>query len=119
MRGELGRQLEKLQRQASAAQRYRELKSAERRLKGELAALRWQKQNTQMVALQKKQQASQHELNTLEDQQRGGETGLQTYRQQADDARAHHLITKGLLCVSVVVLDICCLVAGTVFISTR
>ncbi|WP_137167078.1 chromosome segregation protein SMC [Salinimonas lutimaris] len=88
VRGELGRQLEKLQRQASAAQRYRELKSAERRLKGELAALRWQKQNTQMVALQKKQQASQHELNTLEDQQRGGEAGLQTYRQQADDARA-------------------------------
>jgi chromosome segregation protein len=41
VRGELGQQLEKLQRQATAAKRYKELKQSERRYKAELAAIRW------------------------------------------------------------------------------
>ncbi|SFR43412.1 condensin subunit Smc [Marinobacter daqiaonensis] len=42
LRDELGRQLEHLQRQAQAAERYRELKASERRYRAELTVLRWQ-----------------------------------------------------------------------------
>ncbi len=41
VRQELGKQLDKLKRQAAAARRYKELKAQERSLKAELAALRW------------------------------------------------------------------------------
>ena len=41
LRDELGRQLEHLQRQARAAERYQKLKGEERRLKAELLALNW------------------------------------------------------------------------------
>jgi chromosome segregation protein len=41
VREELGRQLQHLQRQARAAEQYRELRATERRLRAELLALRW------------------------------------------------------------------------------
>ena len=47
LRDELGRQLEHLQRQARAAERYQKLKGEERRLKAELLALNWQDLSTQ------------------------------------------------------------------------
>ncbi|MFT4940591.1 MAG: chromosome segregation protein [Paraglaciecola sp.] len=52
VRGELGQQLEKLQRQATAAKRYRELKQKERTYKGQLAALRWLKHNEIIARLE-------------------------------------------------------------------
>jgi len=45
VRGELSEQLSKLQRQALAATKYKELKASERELKAQLAVIRWLKQN--------------------------------------------------------------------------
>jgi chromosome segregation protein len=48
LRQELGRQLERLQRQAQAAEKYQEYKAEERQLKAQLSALRWQALNVQV-----------------------------------------------------------------------
>ncbi|MDX1589703.1 MAG: chromosome segregation protein SMC [Oleiphilaceae bacterium] len=48
LRDELGRQLEHLERQARAAEKYRSFKQDERRLQAELAALRWQGLDNQL-----------------------------------------------------------------------
>ena len=48
LREELERQLARLQRQAKAAERYREYKAEEKRLKKELLALRWQAQSSEL-----------------------------------------------------------------------
>ncbi|GMQ97068.1 MAG: chromosome segregation protein SMC [Gammaproteobacteria bacterium] len=47
LRDELGKQLERLRRQAKAAERYKTLKQEERRFKGELLALRWRSMDTE------------------------------------------------------------------------
>ena len=49
LRDELGRQLERLQRQAQAAEKYQEYKADERQLKAQLSALRWQALNEQVA----------------------------------------------------------------------
>jgi chromosome segregation protein len=49
LREELGRQLERLQRQAQAAEKYQEYKAEERQLKAQLSALRWQALNDQVA----------------------------------------------------------------------
>lgn len=48
LRDELGRQLERLHRQAQAAEKYQEYKAEERQLKAQLSALRWQDLNEQV-----------------------------------------------------------------------
>jgi chromosome segregation protein len=48
VREELGKNLEKLRRQAATAERYKELKATERRLKAELTGLRWYYFNEQL-----------------------------------------------------------------------
>lgn len=60
VRAELDQQLEKLKRQASAARRYRELKSRERQLKAELAVVRYLGLGEQMNVLDR--QISTQEL---------------------------------------------------------
>lgn len=47
LRDELGRQIERLQRQANAAEKYRDYKAEERTLQAQLTALRWQQLNGQ------------------------------------------------------------------------
>ncbi|QEY58268.1 chromosome segregation protein SMC [Pseudomonas sp. C27(2019)] len=47
LREELGRQIERLQRQANAAEKYQEYKAEQHRLNAELTALRWQQLNSQ------------------------------------------------------------------------
>ncbi len=47
LREELGRQIERLQRQAHAAEKYQEYKAEEHSLKAQLTALRWQQLNAQ------------------------------------------------------------------------
>ena len=49
LRDELGRQLERLQRQAQAAEKYQEYKAEERQLRAQLSALRWQALNEQVA----------------------------------------------------------------------
>lgn len=51
IREELGKQLAHLQRQSNAASKYKELKQEERKLKGELSALKWRKFNQQVELL--------------------------------------------------------------------
>lgn len=85
VRGELGQQLEKLQRQASAARRFKELKAKERTLKGELAALRWLKHSNQIETLEARIQQQDAEIEAFVAQQRGDEKGITTYREQQQD----------------------------------
>ncbi|MFC6439537.1 chromosome segregation protein SMC [Bowmanella sp. JS7-9] len=87
VRGELAQQLEKLQRQASAAQKYKTLKAQERQLKAELAALRWLKHSQQADSLQKHVDELEVDLQALMQQQRGDESGLLIKQQQRDDLR--------------------------------
>lgn len=87
VRGELGLQLDKLQRQASAARRYKELKAKERKYKGELAALRWLKNSNQIEMLEARIQQQESEIESFVAQQRGDEKGITTYREQQQDLK--------------------------------
>lgn len=58
IRDELDKQLQRLERQANAAERYKSLKTQERRCKAEILALKWQ-------ALTSEQQQKQNELQRL------------------------------------------------------
>lgn len=87
VRGELGLQLDKLQRQASAAKRYKDLKAKERTLKGELAALRWLKHSSQIDTLNSRIQQQESEIEAFVAQQRGDEKGITTYREQQQDLK--------------------------------
>ncbi|RDV26098.1 chromosome segregation protein SMC [Alteromonas aestuariivivens] len=88
VRGELGQQLEKLQRQAAAARRYKALKATERQLKADLAAIRWLKHSEQIEKLQHQIQLQQSELEALVARQRGDEAGILGYQQQAEERKA-------------------------------
>lgn len=87
VRGELGRQLEKLQRQAAAAQRYKALKASERKLKGELSAIRWLKHTQHIEKIEGELAKEQNELDALIAQQRGDEAGIEKYRTQSEDIK--------------------------------
>ena len=80
VRDELGKQLEKLQRQAAAATRYKTLRAQARELKGKLAALRFLKNSEHIEALQKQQQALQLEVDDLVARLQGDEAGLESYK---------------------------------------
>lgn len=87
VRDELGSQLEKLQRQAAAARRYKELKTQERKYKAELQALRWlahEQQATQVRAAIQQQEA---ELERWIAEQRGSERGTIELREQITTAK--------------------------------
>lgn len=83
VREELGQQLEKLQRQATAATRYKALKSEERRLKDELHAVRWLKLEQQRQTLTHQQQQQKTELARWQAEQTGDERGVIERREQA------------------------------------
>jgi chromosome segregation protein len=85
VRGELAKQLEKLQRQAAAAKRYTALRSQERTLKAELAAIRWLKQNAILEKTEQQQQQLEIEVEGLIARQRGDEAGEARYRSQVQE----------------------------------
>ncbi|AAV82535.1 UNVERIFIED_ORG: condensin subunit Smc [Idiomarina abyssalis] len=87
VREELGQQLEKLERQAAAAIRYKELKASERKFKGELQALRWLKLDNQRQQLQTQYAEQQTELERWQAQQSGDERGAIELKEQAEEAR--------------------------------
>ncbi|MDV6317111.1 chromosome segregation protein SMC [Idiomarina sp. HP20-50] len=87
VREELGQQLEKLERQAAAAIRYKELKASERKGKGELQALRWLKLDNQRQQLQAQYAEQQTELERWQAQQSGDERGAIELREQTEEAR--------------------------------
>lgn len=87
VRQELGQQLDKLQRQAAAAKRFKELKARERKLKGELAAVRWLKHNEHVAQLEHTLQEQETELEAFIAQQRGDERGMTGYKEQQADLK--------------------------------
>jgi chromosome segregation protein len=88
VRDELGSQLEKLQRQAAAARRYKDLKEQERKFKAELQALRWLNHEQQAERLRQTIREHEAELERWLAEQRGSERGTLELREQANDSKA-------------------------------
>lgn len=88
VREELARQLERLGRQAAAAQRYQELRRQERRLKAELAVMRWRTADQQLQlkleAIRRLEVEKEAELVLL----RQGEAQLEARREAQTQAAA-------------------------------
>jgi chromosome segregation protein len=85
VRGELGQQLSKLQRQATAAIKYKELKASERTLKAELAVVRWLNQNELINQAEKAISAKQLELEEVNSRKRGDETSIIQFREAQEN----------------------------------
>ncbi|WP_404399592.1 chromosome segregation protein SMC [Idiomarina seosinensis] len=83
IREELGQQLDKLQRQAAAASRYKQLKASERQLRGELYGLRWLRLERKREQLQQQLEQQKTELERLKTEHSGDEQGIAAYQQQA------------------------------------
>ena len=80
LRTELDRQLQRLQRQAEAAQRYQTYKAEERQLKAELAALGWRSLNGQASAQQAAINEQQLALDALLAEQRSADAAIEEQR---------------------------------------
>ncbi|TQV76912.1 chromosome segregation protein SMC [Aliikangiella marina] len=82
IREELGKQLAHLQRQANAANKYKEFKQQERTLKSELAALRWQKFHGQVESLQSEIAKLETELEARVAEQRHADLQIEQTRER-------------------------------------
>lgn len=80
VRQELADQLAKLKRQASAANRYKELKAQERELNGQLATIRWLKQSQLLKECDERIATEQESLDALLSGRAGDESGLQALK---------------------------------------
>jgi chromosome segregation protein len=89
VREELARNIDKLKRQASTAQRYKELKAQERTLKAELTTLKWLRFNNQLVAVEQQLAAHETELEKYQAGMQGDQRILVALKEQTNDARAH------------------------------
>ena len=85
VRGELGLQLEKLEGQASAAKRYKELKQSERRYKAELAAIRWLQHTKKIAALGSDITHKDAAIEAYVATQRNEEKDMLEFKQQQQD----------------------------------
>lgn len=82
LREEIDKQLDRLQRQSRTAEKYKELKIEERRLKAEHLALRWQELNAQMENREQVIEEQETRLQEVIADQRGVESELETLREQ-------------------------------------
>ncbi|MFT5840232.1 MAG: chromosome segregation protein [Flavobacteriales bacterium] len=82
VRGELGQQLEKLQRQATAAKRYKELKQSERRYKAELSAIRWLQHSKKIDTLETNISQKNTHIEAYVATQRNEEKDMVEFKQQ-------------------------------------
>ncbi len=89
VRGEIEKQLERLQRQSSAAQRYQRLKEEERRLKAELLALRLRGLQNEGAEQSRAISGPETELEAALAKQREIEAGIEKLRAGQDDIAAH------------------------------
>ncbi len=87
VRGELGQQIEKLQRQANAAKKYTDLKSKERRLKGELAAIKWIKHSENLSTTETQIQQQERDIEEFVAKQRGEEKGITRFKEQQQNLK--------------------------------
>ncbi len=86
IRGEMGKQLDRLKRQAHNASRYKELKQEERLLHAQLLALRWNNQNTRLQETETVLAGKQTALEKLVSVQREVEAAIETIRVEQTDA---------------------------------
>jgi len=87
VRGELGQQLEKLRRQATAAKRYKELKQSERRFKAELAAIRWLQHSAKIDTLELGIAQKNADIEAYVATQRNEEKDIEAFKQQQQDCK--------------------------------
>ncbi|MGS2721557.1 chromosome segregation protein SMC [Paraglaciecola aestuariivivens] len=87
VRGELGQQLEKLQRQAAAAKKFKDLKQQERQYKAQLAALRWVKHNDSISRLEAEIEQKNGEIEAYVSAQRNEEKDIIEFKQQQQDLK--------------------------------
>ncbi|SDJ47041.1 condensin subunit Smc [Ferrimonas sediminum] len=88
VRIELGQQLERLQRQADAARRYRNHKANEHTLQNQLLALRWRDVSDRMTALEAQLAQKQTEHRQCQEAQQGDLSALMTLEQSQSDLKA-------------------------------
>lgn len=89
LREELGRQLERLQRQAHAAQRYTEFKQQERQLKAELCAIRWRDLDNNGVHFEQIIAQQETALEALIAEQRHADALIEQIRDSHHDLTEH------------------------------
>ncbi|MEE2024780.1 chromosome segregation protein SMC [Alkalimonas mucilaginosa] len=94
VREELGKNLDKLKRQASAAERYKELKARERTLKAEVTALRWLKFHQLQTQLEQQLAAEETELEKYQAAQMGDQRVLIELKEQQQDLRQQQAIEQ-------------------------
>lgn len=87
VRVELGQQLDKLQRQAAAARRYKELKANERKYKAELAAIRWLKHTMVISELESRIAQQEVDIQQFIAEQRGDESSINKYKERQADLK--------------------------------
>lgn len=87
VRDELGKNLEKLRRQAATAERYKELKATERRLKAELTGLKWWYFNEQLVQSEKLLAELETELQKFQSDGSGSFKQLVELKEQQQNQR--------------------------------
>ena len=87
VREELGKNLDKLRRQAATAERYKELKATERRLKAELTALRWYFFNEQLQQAEQALAVLETEYQQFMTEGSGAFRALEQLKQQQQNLR--------------------------------
>ncbi|AWB67649.1 chromosome segregation protein SMC [Saccharobesus litoralis] len=101
VRIELQQQLEKLQRQAAAARRFKELKAKERKYKSEHCVLRWIRLNSQTETLDSDIKSRQIELEKILTEQSGGATHLDTLKtKQSEYKHSLELVNQQLFAIA-------------------
>ncbi|WP_417346900.1 chromosome segregation protein SMC [Ferrimonas sp.] len=88
VRSELGSQLERLQRQADAARRYRTHKANERTLQNQLFALRWRELSDRMAELETQLDQKETEHQQCQSAQQGDISAILTLEQSQSDIKA-------------------------------
>ncbi len=86
LREEIEKQLEKLQRQAKTAEKYKELKESERQLRAELLALRWQHQDEDVRAREQKVKEKETRFEEVVAELREIETAIEKSRVEHAEA---------------------------------
>ena len=87
VREELGKNLDKLRRQAATAERYKELKATERRYKAELTCIKWLFYNNQLQLAEQQLSALELDLANFQAQGSGGFLRLTELKAELDDVR--------------------------------
>ncbi|MBQ0711733.1 MAG: chromosome segregation protein SMC [Porticoccus sp.] len=85
IREELGRQLNRLERQSQAAEKYAELKKEERQSKAELQALRWRGLESQSIERRKSINELELKVEALVTERSGCDTALERHRTESTE----------------------------------